>query len=611
MFSDFGVIIRVFYKFYLILSISILAGLFTTPHVSAEEFKPACNSAVLNGDNLSTTFSITLNCNDFTSFYNGEISLTQDLDLMNMQLHTGSGTLTPLRVDIINTQIVLTFYSWDDSYIFYDLSTRDLTINSDLIVNTTVMNDVISFTTGTINDKALPASYDDSYDVISEVLDVKPDKGVFSNDIEKQSSSVGIYLESNVSYGTLVLNSDGSFIYNPSAHFWDEAKDSFTYSMVQQSGERGNIVTVTLANSPPDIETDFYEVCESCNTEIAKNGDMVKVEVTSTKPIILSDMYIAGQNISEYTISNPLRYYFTYVLGSNVDSEDVVVNDNINYSFKYTYATIETPYNKEDTIILDNIPPVISLNDDEYIELYIGDIYEEAATAYDDVSGDTPVNVVGFVDTTKGGLYELYYTSTDEAGNISEVAQKTIYVIDEIAPIITINQIDNLKRGETLVISGYIDDVTCAITLDIEGKIFNVPSDNISSNRWYMRFNTDNFKLGKNVITVTAIDEFDNSTSATTSFVVSERPAVPINYEATIIPVVKYTNHNYGVEDSVDITSQTPNNQTSTDQLQDVKVEVTKPINNVFDWSFLGIDWYYWLMMTSVLALLLFWIFGK
>lgn len=71
-------------------------------------------------------------------------------------------------------------------------------------------------------------------------------------------------------------------------------------------------------------------------------------------------------------------------------------------------------------------PPVITLNGDENITIYLTQTYiEEGATATDAEDGNLSVLITGDVNTTQPGLYELIYMATDSSGN---VANKTRYI---------------------------------------------------------------------------------------------------------------------------------------------------------------------------------------
>ncbi len=90
----------------------------------------------------------------------------------------------------------------------------------------------------------------------------------------------------------------------------------------------------------------------------------------------------------------------------------------------------------------DTTPPVITLNGPATVYVEAGETYEDAgATALDDVDGDITdsIQVDNRVDTSKTGLYPVYYRVWDAAGNASERVTRNVLVEDTAAPIITLN----------------------------------------------------------------------------------------------------------------------------------------------------------------------------
>ena len=97
---------------------------------------------------------------------------------------------------------------------------------------------------------AVPDSYSTNEDTTLNVAV----PGVLSNDHDPDSgpSSLTAVLVSNVNHGTLNLNNDGSFTYNPDTDYF--GSDSFTYHAFDGQ-DYSNIVTVSLTingvNDPP------------------------------------------------------------------------------------------------------------------------------------------------------------------------------------------------------------------------------------------------------------------------------------------------------------------------------------------------------------------------
>ena len=71
-----------------------------------------------------------------------------------------------------------------------------------------------------------------------------------------------------------------------------------------------------------------------------------------------------------------------------------------------------------DTVSLDTILPIITLNGDNHITVYGRENYQElGASAYDDKDGNVDVKISGEVNTKSTGTYISTYTASDKAGN--------------------------------------------------------------------------------------------------------------------------------------------------------------------------------------------------
>ena len=82
----------------------------------------------------------------------------------------------------------------------------------------------------------------------------------------------------------------------------------------------------------------------------------------------------------------------------------------------------------------DTTPPVITLNGDSNITLYVGDKYKElGAKAIDNKDGNVTVEIKGSVDTSKEGVYTISYSAKDKAGNIATATRKVTVLSKQIA----------------------------------------------------------------------------------------------------------------------------------------------------------------------------------
>lgn len=82
---------------------------------------------------------------------------------------------------------------------------------------------------------------------------------------------------------------------------------------------------------------------------------------------------------------------------------------------------------------VDLLPPVVTLNGETTIKLPINSEYTEPGyTALDETDGDITnlVQINSNLDVTKVGYYELVYTAVDKAGNISNIATRSVEIYD-------------------------------------------------------------------------------------------------------------------------------------------------------------------------------------
>lgn len=100
---------------------------------------------------------------------------------------------------------------------------------------------------GTPPTNRAPVANDDAYSAVGMVpINIAPD-GVLANDVDLDGDALTISLVTNVSFGTLTLNPDGSFDYNRTDGLFGD--DSFTYSI--SDGEFSSQASVTLTLSAP------------------------------------------------------------------------------------------------------------------------------------------------------------------------------------------------------------------------------------------------------------------------------------------------------------------------------------------------------------------------
>ena len=207
---------------------------------------------------------------------------------------------------------------------------------------------------------------------------------------------------------------DGEFLVNGIGEIDTSAPGTYTlsYRAVDVSGNFSDLVVrevivadtegpvLTLANGP--------EISHEQGTEFADPGASAtdRVEGNLSSDIIVQgevDQDVAGEYVLLYSVS---------------DSKG-----------NETSATLTVT-------VADTIAPVLELNGDAIINLYVGEDYQElGATATDSVDCclDELIEIAGVVDTSVASSYEITYNVSDLSGNAAEAIIRTVVV--DLVPI--------------------------------------------------------------------------------------------------------------------------------------------------------------------------------
>jgi VCBS repeat-containing protein len=192
-----------------------------------------------------------------------------------------------------------------------------------------------------------PIAEDDFYSVNEDSLLTVDPIGVLLNDTNTQSDTFLAIIQTNVGFGTLTLNSDGSLTYQPNQDF--DSTDFFTY-VANNGTDNSNEATVTIfvnpINDAPSALGDFYTIDENTVLNIAAPGILGNdsdVDGDTLTPIL-------DTTTSNGTLSLNFDGSFTYVSNSNnSDSFTYYVNDG---SLDSSIVTVEI------TVIPENNAPV-------------------------------------------------------------------------------------------------------------------------------------------------------------------------------------------------------------------------------------------------------------
>jgi len=199
----------------------------TNGSVSVYDNQPPTAEDVSVGTNEDTPVSIQLEGSD-----------PEGLDLQfAIASHPANGSLGILNVTSGTTATVIytpdTDFSGTDTF-EYSVSDEENTTTATVTVTVAGSNDT-------------PDAMDDSYDVEEDqTLTVTEADGVLSNDTDAEGDPLTASLLSDVSNGTLDLDSDGSFSYEPDPDF--SGTDTFTYEASDGVTEDAATVTIIVAN---------------------------------------------------------------------------------------------------------------------------------------------------------------------------------------------------------------------------------------------------------------------------------------------------------------------------------------------------------------------------
>jgi len=163
------------------------------------------------------------------------------------------------------------------------------------------------------------------------------------------------------------------------------------------------------------------------------------------------------------------------------------------------------------TIIVHDITkPLISLNGESTLVIKKGGEYKELrAEVEDNVDKDLQPTIKGTVDTDKLGTYTITYNVSDKAGNMADQVVRTVYVVDNEAPEITLTG----ENPMSIAVGSTFNDPGATAEDKRDGEVEVVPTGDV-----------DTSKVGVYTITYKAVDSAGN-------VVTEERKVYVINAE--------------------------------------------------------------------------------
>lgn len=289
--------------------------------------------------------------------------------------------------------------------------------------------------TGTVD---MPVAVDDVYSVDEDNTLTVAAPGVLGNDTGINPLSA--ILVSNVSNGTLTLNSDGSFTYVPNANF--NGSDVFTYKAndgVMDSNVATVTITVNAVNDTPVAVNDNYNINEGQTLNVAAPG--VLGNDSDIDGDTLTAHLVTGSGPTNGTLTLNTNGSFTYTPDTGftgTDSFQYIANDGLVDSNQATVTiTVNAVVNQPPVAVDDsastrrNTPITITVLSNDYDP--DGTLNPATVTVtVNPTNGTAVANSDGTIRYLPGfffrGTDAFRYTVQDNEGAVSNEAVVTVIV---------------------------------------------------------------------------------------------------------------------------------------------------------------------------------------
>ena len=176
--------------------------------------------------------------------------------------------------------------------------------------------------------------------------------------------------------------------------------------------------------------------------------------------------------------------------------------DETNFNIKYEVkdSSQNTTEKIRKVSIVDDVPPIITLNGNSSMTVYLNSKYEEkGAKANDEKDGDLTDKIVteGQVDTSKEGTYTITYKVADKSGN--EATQKRTVIVKKQVAVVQATTSTQTQSGNSSGQKGVIyltfDD---GPSTNITPKVLDIlKAKNVKATFFILNYNSECEKLVK------------------------------------------------------------------------------------------------------------------
>lgn len=227
-----------------------------------------------------------------------------------------------------------------------------------------------------------------------------------------------IYTESGAT-ATDAIDGDlsGDIVISNEVNTTKPGQYSVFYSVTDKAGNNATAIRIVIISEiEEDLVAPIITILGDKSTELFVGYSYEEIGATAEDDVDgdLSDAILIS---GEVNTSKPGKYEVTYSVTD--------YNGNTATASRVVNVLENEPQN-------DIIPPVITLDEDNPIELNAGEVYEDmGATAKDANDRDLSeaITVTGEVDTNKPGQYTMTYSVIDDAGNLT-TETRTVTVLD-------------------------------------------------------------------------------------------------------------------------------------------------------------------------------------
>jgi len=353
-----------------------------------------------------------------------------------------------------------------------------------------------------------PVANNDSIIVNEDSLATNIKTIVLSNDTDPDGDVLTITSAGLTTIPTgLVSVINGQLTYNPNSQFeylksGQTGTDSFEYTVSDGQLTSTAIVTVTITgqNDKPVSLPDNYSLNQNSVLSISAPG-LLANDTDIDGDTIKALFYLPPQSGSVVINSDGSFTYTPNIGFFGTDTMSYIASDGTTNQYGIGVVTFT---------VIDVIPPIITV-------IPISANIELGSSPPSLLSGVTtndgsPITVTGSVDVNTIGDYVIYYDSTDINGNAAIQQSRTYHVIDTVAPnvpVITSPDDGTSTSDPSQTITG-TSEPNSTIEVFVNGASTGTTTANSTGN-WS---NTVQLSGGINVITATAFDGFNTSSSS-------------------------------------------------------------------------------------------------